>query len=137
MKKLLLAIAFLLVPLTTAPFIEAQTNDVSSYGVELLQVGGDVYVKGYYRRNGTYVRPHYRSAPDGNPYNNYSFPENTNPYTGKVAPGNPNTYLENYYNRGSGYNRGSNSFPSCNNNPGLNQGLGGSGNFGYGNPYNR
>ena len=32
----------------------------------------DVYVHGYYRRNGTYVQPHYRSAPDGIVSNNYS-----------------------------------------------------------------
>lgn len=32
----------------------------------------DVYVKGYYRSNGTYVQPHYRSAPDGVISNNYS-----------------------------------------------------------------
>lgn len=31
----------------------------------------DVYVHGYSRSDGTYVQPHYRSAPDGNPYNNY------------------------------------------------------------------
>ncbi len=58
-----------------------------------------VYVKGYFRKDGTYVQPHYRSNPDGNPYNNWSYPGNTNPYTGKVAPGNPSTYLNNYYNR--------------------------------------
>lgn len=28
-------------------------------------------VNGYFRDNGTYVQPHFRSAPDGNPYNNY------------------------------------------------------------------
>jgi hypothetical protein len=57
-----------------------------------------VHVKGYYRKNGTYVQPYVRSSPDGNPYNNYSYPGNTNPYTGKVAAGNPNTYLARYYN---------------------------------------
>ena len=31
----------------------------------------DVYVKGYYRKNGTYVRPHIRSAPDRYKWNNY------------------------------------------------------------------
>lgn len=31
-----------------------------------------VHVRGHYRSNGTYVQPHYRSSPDGNPYNNYS-----------------------------------------------------------------
>src|SRR6188768_1527278 len=58
-----------------------------------------VRVKGYFRKNGTYVQPHYRSAPDGNPYNNYSYPGNLNPYTGEVATGDPSTYLNNYYNR--------------------------------------
>lgn len=61
-----------------------------------------VRVSGYYRKNGTYVQPHYRSNPDGNPYNNYSYPGNTNPYTGKVAGGNPDTYLKNYYDNDSG-----------------------------------
>ncbi|WP_291908775.1 SH3 domain-containing protein [Chitinophaga sp. CB10] len=60
-----------------------------------------VKVSGYYRKDGTYVQPHYRSSPDGNPYNNWSYPGNVNPYTGKVAPGNPDTYLKNYYNRSS------------------------------------
>lgn len=31
----------------------------------------DVYVNGYSRKDGSYVAPHYRSRPDGNPYNNY------------------------------------------------------------------
>lgn len=56
-----------------------------------------VRVNGYYRKNGTYVQPHYRSSPDGNPYNNYSFPGNFNPYTGEFAKGNPDTYLSKYY----------------------------------------
>ena len=64
-----------------------------------------VYVKGYYRKDGTYVRPHYRTAPDGNPYNNYSFPGNYNPNTGKFTTGNPSTYLENYYKKKSANNR--------------------------------
>jgi len=61
----------------------------------------DVYVRGYYRKDGTYVRAHWRSDPDGNPYNNWSYPGNINPHTGKVATGNPLTYLENYYTVGS------------------------------------
>ncbi|WP_338666813.1 hypothetical protein [Pseudodesulfovibrio methanolicus] len=51
---------------------------------------GDVYVKGYIRKDGTYVAPHYRSSPDGNPYNNWSTKGNTNPYTGKPGYKNPN-----------------------------------------------
>ena len=30
-----------------------------------------VSVRGYTRSDGTYVNPHIRSYPDGNPYNNY------------------------------------------------------------------
>jgi len=62
-----------------------------------------VRVSGYYRKNGTYVAPHYRSNPDGNPYNNWSYPGNTNLYTGRTATGNPSTYLNNYYKGGSSY----------------------------------
>lgn len=42
-----------------------------------------VRVRGYTRKDGTYVRPHYRSSPDGNFYNNWSTVGNVNPYTGK------------------------------------------------------
>jgi uncharacterized protein YxeA len=55
-------------------------------------------VRGYYRQDGTYVQPHYRTNPDGNPYNNYSFPGNYNPNTGKITPGNSDTYLERHHN---------------------------------------
>lgn len=78
-----------------------------------LQAHAQVKVKGYYRKDGTYVHPHYRSKPDGNPYNNWSYPGNTNPYTGKIATGNPDTYLKNYYNRSSSSSRSSSySYPS-------------------------
>ena len=30
-----------------------------------------VHVDGYIKGNGTYVAPHYRTNPDGNPYNNF------------------------------------------------------------------
>lgn len=39
-------------------------------------------VNGYYKKNGTYVQPHYRSSPDNTLKNNYSTKGNTNPYTG-------------------------------------------------------
>jgi len=44
-----------------------------------------VYVQGYYRSNGTYVQPHYRSNPDGYFYNNWSTYPNINPYTGRMG----------------------------------------------------
>ena len=35
---------------------------------------GDVKVRGYYRKDGTYVRPYHRSSPDGDVSNNYGRP---------------------------------------------------------------
>jgi len=64
----------------------------------MLAVQADVWVKGYYKKDGTYVKGHWRSSPDSDPTNNFSYPGNVNPYTGKVAPGNPETYLKNYPN---------------------------------------
>ena len=32
-----------------------------------------VRVRGYYRSNGTYVAPHYRTNPDGYEFNNFSY----------------------------------------------------------------
>lgn len=63
-----------------------------------------VWVDPYNRKDGTQVQGHYRSNPDGNPYNNYSFPGNTNPYTGKQATGDPNRYLEQQNRNNSGSN---------------------------------
>jgi len=60
-----------------------------------------VRVKGYYRKDGTYVQPHYRSNPDGNVYNNYSTKGNINPYTGKEGTKNPTA--SNLYSAKSSY----------------------------------
>lgn len=57
----------------------------------------DVEVKGYFREDGAFVKPHYRSSPDADPYDNYSFPGNKNPYTEEVSGGNKEAYLKRYY----------------------------------------
>lgn len=87
MKKIvlaLLAVAFI------APSLSAQ-----------------VHVRGYTRRDGTYVAPHYRSSPNSTTLDNYSTRGNVNPYTGEVGtrdpnyrpPSNPSTYAPPcYYN---------------------------------------
>ena len=78
-------------------------------------VYADDYVRGYTRKDGTYVQPHYRSDRDGNPYNNYSYPGNTNPYTGKQATGDPDSYLQRYNrSNGSGSGRSYDSYRSLN-----------------------
>lgn len=42
-----------------------------------------VHVKGYYKKNGTYVAPHYRSSPNETTSDNWSTKGNVNPYTGE------------------------------------------------------
>ena len=42
----------------------------------------DTYVQGYYKSNGAYVEPHFRSAPNNTTLDNYSTRGNVNPYNG-------------------------------------------------------
>lgn len=65
----------------------------------LAVASAQVWVDPYVRKDGTYVGGHYRSNPDGNPYNNWSYPGNVNPYTGKQGTGDPNSYLQRQQNR--------------------------------------
>lgn len=41
------------------------------------------HVRGYIKKSGTVVSPHYRSQKDSLKFNNYSHKGNINPYTGK------------------------------------------------------
>ena len=41
------------------------------FAVPVFVFAGDVHVRGYYRKDGTYVRPHIRSSPDQYRHNNY------------------------------------------------------------------
>jgi len=47
------------------------------------------WVRGYLRRNGTYVSPHWRTNPDGLKISNYSTKGNYNPYTGRKGTRSP------------------------------------------------
>ncbi|MCC7005687.1 MAG: hypothetical protein IT497_03450 [Ottowia sp.] len=53
-------------------------------------IAHDIWVDGYTRQDGTYVQGHYKTAPDGNPSNNYSAQGNINPYTGRSGTVDPN-----------------------------------------------
>lgn len=64
MKKVLLLIAFLF----------AAANSYSQ-----------VYVSGYVKSNGTYVKPHYRTSANHTRNDNYSTKGNINPYTGSYG----------------------------------------------------
>ena len=46
-------------------------------------------VNPYIRSDGTYVPGHVRSAPNGNPYDNYGTKGNSNPWTGQAGTVNP------------------------------------------------
>lgn len=68
MKKLLLLIVLSFVFITlTATISEARTSSV----------------RGSFRRNGSYVVPHYRTSPNRTKLDNWSSKGNYNPYTGK------------------------------------------------------
>lgn len=73
MKKLLTILAIFCVCITSVCFAQ-------------------VYVKGYFRKDGTYVAPHYRTSPDSTVTNNYSYPGNYNPNTGKITGGSTYNY---------------------------------------------
>ena len=48
-----------------------------------------VSVDGYTRRDGTYVQPYHRSAPDNHYNNNWSTSPNVNPYNGRQGTNQP------------------------------------------------
>jgi hypothetical protein len=70
-------------------------------GISYSAKAQDTYVDGYYRNNGTYVQPHYRSAPNNNPSDNYSAQGNINPYVNGIGRKKPpslnNVEAENSY----------------------------------------
>jgi hypothetical protein len=65
---------------SSAPTADVPSTSSPSY---VASSPGEVYVHGYYRKNGTYVQPYFRTAPDGIKSNNWSSKGNINPHTGK------------------------------------------------------
>ena len=49
----------------------------------------DKYKKGYVTKAGTYVAPHFQTAPNQTKLDNYSSKGNVNPYTGKKGSVDP------------------------------------------------
>jgi hypothetical protein len=68
-------------------------NLIAVFGISLVLLTGtvfaDQYVNGYYKKDGTYVQPHYRSSPDSSYNNNWSVSPNTNPYSGQQGTRQP------------------------------------------------
>lgn len=51
-----------------------------------------VHVRGYTKKDGTYVAPHERTAPNNTMLDNYSTKGNVNPYTGQRGTKEPEPY---------------------------------------------
>ncbi len=101
MKRILL---FLLLSIFAFPLeLDAQRKKSS-----------DVYVKAYYRADGTYVKGHYRSAPNSTNRDNFSTRGNVNPYTGKSGTVDPDN--KTYYYTGNNRRVLSNTSSSKSNN---------------------
>lgn len=62
-----------------------------------------VHVRGYYRKNGTYVQPHERTRPNHTITDNYSYPGNFNPNIGRIT-GDATTTSGATISTSSGYN---------------------------------
>lgn len=58
--------------------------------------GRSVYTRGYFKSNGTYVAPYYRTRPDSSFYNNWSSYPNLNPYTGEYGTRRYPSYTPSY-----------------------------------------
>ena len=50
---------------------------------------GETHVDGYYRKDGAYVAPHWRTTPDSSYNNNWSTAPNINPHTGQSGTREP------------------------------------------------
>jgi hypothetical protein len=83
-KTLMLAALFVSLPAFAQLYGGHQQQSYSNS-----MYGNDQQVSGYTRSNGTYVEPYHRTAPDSNPYNNYSTQGNVNPYTGQAGHKSP------------------------------------------------
>lgn len=68
-KKFLIINIFLIFLLSFTACTSSEINSDYSSDSDI----GTVYVKGYYRKDGTYVKPHTRTSPDGIKTNNKSY----------------------------------------------------------------
>lgn len=77
-----------------------------------LSFAADTYVRGYHRKDGTYVKPHVRSKPDAYKWNNYG--------SSRSSPGyNSNTSYTNPYTRDSDRDGISNQYDTDDDNDGI------------------
>ena len=70
---------------------------IMSMAIPLETAFSQTYVQGYYRSDGTYVAPHWRSSPNRSYNDNWSVKPNYNPYKGKSGTRNPTWNNQNPY----------------------------------------
>lgn len=73
----IVAIAFF-VSIPDAEARKSKSNYYSGYS-------STTHVKGYFRKNGTYVAPHARTKADRTQFNNWTTEGNINPYTNEIG----------------------------------------------------
>jgi hypothetical protein len=71
------------------------------FSAEMLSAQNSTWVNGYYKKDGTYVPGHYRSAPNTTNIDNWSTRNNVNPYNGKQGT-RAQDYSPQAYNYGQG-----------------------------------
>jgi hypothetical protein len=67
----------------TAPAFARGRHSISGGKIYKPRAASPVRVKGYLKKNGTYVAPHIRTKPNKTKIDNYSSKGNVNPATGK------------------------------------------------------
>lgn len=82
MKRLLLVIGLATFACATS------AQPVKTYKPPKIKSYAPVVHRGYVKKNGTHVQPHFQSAPDGTKANNWSSKPNVNPFTGKAGTAN-------------------------------------------------
>jgi len=88
MKRVFFAVAAILLGAGTA-----YAQYIQPYGGNSLYGTGSnpnsVYHQGYTTQQGTYVQPHYQTAPNTTQFDNYGTRGNFNPYTGNYGTRSP------------------------------------------------
>jgi hypothetical protein len=72
-----------------------------------------VQVNGYYKDNGTYVQPYFRTAPNSTNRDNFSTKGNVNPYTNKPGWIEPDSKYNTFYYSTYSYSNPSNNLDTC------------------------
>jgi hypothetical protein len=86
--RILIIVALATLPFAATAFPRTYSYHAprtNTYKASSRSYGDPVRVRGYFKQSGTYVAPHYQTAPNRTKTDNWSSKPNTNPYTGSVG----------------------------------------------------